>query len=147
MPFLHQPDGGDGKVVEHAITRARVRQRMVTAAGAVGGKASLDRNQRRLKGAARNAHGTAGNLLVDREADPPFLVARHPGLDHLSDIDRVVHRLQPVARHRLRLDPVDLPAAAHQQFADEPVLVPLKSAAWPSGRDIVAMMDDRDHGA
>jgi hypothetical protein len=112
MPLLHQPHGGDRQIVEHAIARARVVQRVVAPARAVGGEPPRLGRQRGLEGAARHQLRAPRDGGRDRKADPPLLGRRHPRAHHLFHIARAVDGTQPVERHRLGLDPLQRRAAA-----------------------------------
>jgi len=144
-PLLREPDRRDGKVVEHAIARAGMGERMMAAARAIGGKATLEREPRRQIGAPGDDLRPVGDRSVDWKTDPSLLLARHSCLDHFGDVIRVVRGFQPLARHQFRLEPRDRIAGVAEQVADRAVLVPLIAGFGLPWRDIVRVMDDSDH--
>ena len=143
-PLLDQPHRRDREVVEHAEPRPGIGQRMMAPARRIRREAVLQRQPRRQIRPARHHLRPSCDLLVDRKADPPLLHPRHRRGQHLTDIFRFVAPLDPRARHRLGLAPVQRRPALAQQVADQPVLVPLIRRPRWRGRDIVRVVDDDD---
>ena len=146
-PLLHQPHRSQSEIVEHAIARTGVAQRVMAPAGAVGGIAMLQRQHRGEPGAAGHDLRAGGDLRGDRKADPALLVRRHPRFQHLGHIIGIMHRLEPAARHRLGRMPGEDVALLQQKIADQAVLVPLILATRRGGCDVMRVMDDGYHTA
>ena len=145
MPFGQQAVGRDREVVEHAIARAGIMQRVVAPRGAVGGIAV---GHRQPCGQVRAAIGVLDprcNALGHGKADPALLVRRNLGAQHLVDVVGAMDRLQPRARHRIGRVLGQRMAAAAQLLHHHPVLVEPKRAPRWWRRSVVDMVDDVEH--
>ena len=142
MAFGDQAVGGDGEIVEHAVPRAGIVQRMVAPGGGVGGVAMLAGELCCEPCAAIGVAHAAGDRSGDGKADPAFLVARNVGPENLIDVIGAMHRLEPDARHRLGRVFGDRRARCPKFLHHEEVFVEAEGAAFRRWGHIIGVMDD-----
>ncbi len=145
LPFRDQAVGGDGKIIEHAITRPAIGQRVVAAPCGISGKAVDARQPRRRPGAAGRQGGAEHDPLGHRKADPPFLGLRDGEGQHFFHIGGIMHRLYPGARHRIGRVERHGGRNFAQRLHHQPIFVETKAAAGCCGRDIGRMVNDVQH--
>lgn len=144
--LFDQPYGGDRQIVEHAIARTRVGERMMAASCRIGSEAVFERQH---GGGQCPGHCACaiGDLLGHRKADPPRLLRRYPRFQYFGDIIGVMYRLQPGRRDQFGFGPDDILAPCPQEIADRAILAPAIGGAGGCLGDIGGVMDDMDHDA
>lgn len=145
VPFPDQSIRRDGQVIEHAITRAAVVKRMMTAPGRVGGIGMKHRQLGRGPGSAGRQHGPPHHPFIHRKTDPPFLFGRHIQAGNFLYIGGIVHGLDPVAGHDRGFMDGKGGATYPKCFHNQPIFIKTKAAAACGRGNIGRMVNDMEH--
>ena len=146
IALRYQPVGCDRQIIEHAITRAGIVQRMMAARRAVGGIPVFQCQLRGQPGAAIGVPHPVTDAVGYGKANAPFLVARDLGAENLIDVSRAMHCLQPCARHRIGGVFGDCRAGCAQFLHDEVIFVELERPARGLRGHVIGVVNDVEHG-
>lgn len=145
--FGEQPRRGDGEIVQHAVARPCIVQRVVRAACSVRGVAMCEREARGEVGAACREDRAARDARRDGKADTAFDRAIDRGGEDGGDISGGVDRLHPCARDRFGRVLRECGAALGEGIDQQPVFAHRKAVIGRQFGDVIGVVDERDlHG-